>query len=356
MKILKFIGILILLVIAFFLIAGLVMPKEFTYEEEIVINQPEEQVFDYIKHLKNQDNYGTWNQIDPNMKSTYEGEDGTVGFTTFWESENWQVGKGNQKIVDIKEGESISTEIRLDGWDDPMLATMSTEPIGDNQTKVTWKNEGHSPYPFNAMALFFDMSDDFEEGLENLKEVLEAQETVVKDDELAALVAQYNQTKAALIAEVEGLSEAQLTFKPSPDQWSVGQCVDHIIKSEKGLLDMLQTAMTEQKQISRDSIMVSDEELMGFIVNREQKAKAPEAIQGENVYKDAQTAIKDFTAQREASIDFVNNYSSEQLRNQVLESPSGYVDAYQFLSFISGHGTRHTEQIKEVKANANFPK
>jgi len=355
MKVLKFIGVLIVLIIAFFLIAGLIMPKEFSNKEEIIINKPQEQVFNYVKHLKNQNNYGTWNLMDPDMKQTYKGEDASVGFTVFWESDNWQVGKGNQKIIEIEEGKSMTTEITIDDYGDPMIAKISTASIGEDKTKVTWENEGVMNYPFNTISLFIDMEDDFEDGLENLKKILEAQETVVKDDELNKLVGRYNESAERLMNALKGLNEEQLTFKVSDSTWSIGQCADHIIKTEKALMKMIESALTEKKEISRDSIKLTDNQVLEYITNREQKAKAPKAIQGQNTYTAPQEILEEFNAQREVFEGVVDTYTSKQLRQQVVQSPSGYVDAYQFLLFTSGHTLRHIAQIKEVKGNENFP-
>jgi hypothetical protein len=32
------------------------------------------------------------------------------------------------------------------------------------------------------------------------------------------------------------------------------------------------------------------------------------------------------------------------------------LDAYEWILFVAGHSERHTKQINEVKADANFPK
>jgi hypothetical protein len=45
------------------------------------------------------------------------------------------------------------------------------------------------------------------------------------------------------------------------------------------------------------------------------------------------------------------------LRDHALESPLGQkLDAYEWILFIGAHSERHTKQIKEVMADANFPK
>ena len=68
MKILKKILLFIVVIVAIALIAALFISKEMKAEREIVINKPKQQVFDYIKYVKNQDNYSKWNKMDPGMK------------------------------------------------------------------------------------------------------------------------------------------------------------------------------------------------------------------------------------------------------------------------------------------------
>ena len=102
MKFLKrlFIGILVL--IALVLIVALFVKKEYTIEHEVTIAKPKQEVFDYIKLLKNQANYSVWVKKDPNAKMEYKGTDGTVGFVSSWDG-NSDVGKGEQEIKKITE-------------------------------------------------------------------------------------------------------------------------------------------------------------------------------------------------------------------------------------------------------------
>lgn len=170
MKILKKIGIAVVILIALLLIVALFVPKEFKSEREIVINKPKQEVFDYIKYLKNQDNYGVWQLSDPNMKKSYEGTDGTVGFKYTWDSE--KLGKGSQTITNIIDSERIESDLDF-GFGDVAHAHFAVKEANPDQTTVTWGISGKTPYPFNIMGLFFDMGKDFEEGLQNLKNILE---------------------------------------------------------------------------------------------------------------------------------------------------------------------------------------
>ena len=40
-----------------------------------------------------------------------------------------------------------------------------------------------------------------------------------------------------------GLTPAQLNWKPSAEQWSVGQCFEHLIRTNRGLLPTLETVV-----------------------------------------------------------------------------------------------------------------
>ena len=44
-------------------------------------------------------------------------------------------------------------------------------------------------------------------------------------EERAAIVKQFEDTKANLLKEINGLSDAQMKFKPAPDRWSVADCL-----------------------------------------------------------------------------------------------------------------------------------
>jgi hypothetical protein len=55
---------IILGIIATILLLALVVPKGISARKEIVINRPVGEVFDFIKHLKNQQLYSKWATLD----------------------------------------------------------------------------------------------------------------------------------------------------------------------------------------------------------------------------------------------------------------------------------------------------
>ena len=181
MKIFKRILIILLVLVAIPLVAALFVKKDFMASQEIIINKPNAEVFNYVKYLKNQNNYSKWALMDPNMKKTYRGTDATVGFVSAWESESDDLGTGEQEIVAIEDNHKIDYELRfLKPFKMTNKATMTTEAVTDSTTKVVWTFSGRMKYPMNIMGLFVDfeksINNDFHEGLTNLKNILEKPE------------------------------------------------------------------------------------------------------------------------------------------------------------------------------------
>jgi len=169
----------ILLVVAgiifLLLIIALFMKKEHYVNREIIINAPRQKVFDYVKLLKNQDEFNKHAMAGPDRKREFTGTDGTVGYIYAW-SGNKNAGVGEKEIKNIIEGRRIETEIR---FVKPMTATaniiMETESLSDNQTKVSWSNAGTLKYPINIMIPMMEKSvaKGMDTSLSTLKNILE---------------------------------------------------------------------------------------------------------------------------------------------------------------------------------------
>ncbi len=178
MKTLKIIGIVIIALVAMFLITAIFVPKEYSVTREVLINKSNSEIFNYLKYLKNQDNFSVWSKMDPNMKKEFKGTDGTIGFISSWDSDNKDVGKGEQEIIKITNGKRIDFELRFkEPFEETDYAYFTTEEIDSITTKVVWGLNGKMNYPMNIMMLFMNFDDllgkDLEAGLNNLKNLSE---------------------------------------------------------------------------------------------------------------------------------------------------------------------------------------
>ncbi len=176
MNILITVLIVIAIIIAVVLIVALITKKTYSVEQEIIIDKPHSQVFNYIKYLKNQDTYNKWVMMDPNVRKTFTGTDGTEGFVYAWDSDDKNVGQGEQEIAKLAEGKRVDYKLRfIKPFKNTAAAYIATEEIPNDHTRVIWGMNGQNPFPFNIMNLIIPgiLAKDVKISLENLKRVLE---------------------------------------------------------------------------------------------------------------------------------------------------------------------------------------
>ncbi len=169
------------------------------------------------------------------------------------------------------------------------------------------------------------------------------------------LVNHLQKTRQFLLDEVAGLSEAQANFKPAEDRWSVAECAEHITLSEDFLRGAVGQAMQAPAAPERkEELKGKEDQVLQFVTDRSQKFQAPEPLRPTGRWDSLEATIEVFKASRKKTLDYAHS-TPEDLRSHIVAFPTGDMDAYQFLLFLSGHTERHTLQIQEVKAHADFP-
>ena len=177
MRVLKIVGIVLMIIIGVPLIVALFVPKDVQYEKSIEINAPIQVVWENVNSLSDMDKWSPWNQYDPTMKKEIIGKDGTVGAKQVWESNVDEVGKGSQTIAKLNAPNLIETDLKF-------FSPYESEAKGyvklkekNNKTLATWGFASEMPYPMNLMKLFTNMEDmmdkDWNDGLSKLKEISE---------------------------------------------------------------------------------------------------------------------------------------------------------------------------------------
>lgn len=168
----------VLAIIVLIVLLALIAPKTYNVSRSITVNKPVSEVFNYLKFIKNQDEWSPWKKKDPNMKQEHIGTDGQVGFVAKWEG-NKEVGTGEQEITGITENKSVNSQLRFyKPWKSQSDAYLTVKELDANSTKVVWGFSGVNKPPSNIFFLFFNMDKtvgkDFEEGLADLKRILES--------------------------------------------------------------------------------------------------------------------------------------------------------------------------------------
>jgi uncharacterized damage-inducible protein DinB len=160
------------------------------------------------------------------------------------------------------------------------------------------------------------------------------------------------------LALVDGLNDAQWTFKPGPDRWSVGETAEHIVLAEALLFGSVQRAVDAPPNPDWETKTRGKTEFIEKVmVDRTHKAIAPEAIQP-HAKMSREEVIQRYKDQRARAIQFAEE-TQVPLKEHTVDHPFpvfGTLNAYQWLIYVPLHNMRHDQQIAEVKASPGFPK
>lgn len=162
-------------------------------------------------------------------------------------------------------------------------------------------------------------------------------------------------TKKDVLDATKGLSPAQWNFKPAPDRWSIAECMEHIAAAEDFIRDNIVNGVMKAPPAPGRDVAAIDAGILENVPARKTKVQAPDPIKPTNRFGSPEAAIKHFVESRATTEEFLKTTSG--LRDHAADSPAGAKwDAYEFILLIAAHSERHTNQIKEVKADPNYPK
>jgi hypothetical protein len=172
-----------------------------------------------------------------------------------------------------------------------------------------------------------------------------------KDKALAYL----ESTKKDVLDAVGDLSPAQWNFKAAPDRWSIAECMEHIAAAEDYIRGAVENGVMKAPAVPGRDTAAIDAGIIANVPERKTKLQAPEAIKPTNRFGSPQGSVDHFVESRAKTEDYLK--ATPGLRDHVGDSPNGQKwDAYEFILLIAAHSERHTNQIKEVKADPNYPK
>jgi hypothetical protein len=115
---------------------------------------------------------------------------------------------------------------------------------------------------------------------------------------------------------------------------------------------MKSPATPEKKEAAKGK----DAQLRQQVEDRSTRVQAPEMLKPTSRWATQAELVKSFNTSRDKTINYIQT-TQEDLRSHFGPHPIlKDLDAYQWITLISAHCARHTDQIKEVKADPNFPK
>ena len=166
------------------------------------------------------------------------------------------------------------------------------------------------------------------------------------------LVAHLEMTESWLASELEGLSDAQLTFKMTPESWSIKDVAEHLAIAEPQYWDNLEASLKAPVK-NGWTPTATDEQMLWYGIDRTNRQKTGEARVPHGTYKTAADALAAFRKLRATMHEYAQGTNEDLRSRKLLE---GNMDVYQWFLMISTHSQRHILQIREIKAAEGFPK
>ena len=166
------------------------------------------------------------------------------------------------------------------------------------------------------------------------------------------LIAHLDMTNAWLESELSGLSKAQLTFKMTPESWSVMEVVEHLAIAEPQYWKNFQESLAKPVQPDFKA-QATDLAMLWYGIDRTNRSTTGEARVPRGTYATVTDSLASFRKLR-AEMMQVARTTEEDLRGRQYLTASQ--DLYQWFLMISTHAQRHILQIREVKAHKDYPK
>ena len=166
------------------------------------------------------------------------------------------------------------------------------------------------------------------------------------------LVAHLEMTEHWLSTEVDGLSASQLTFRPSPDSWSIKDVVEHLAIAEPQYWQQVQASLKAAVTPGYKP-EATDAGILWYGIDRTERARTGDARVPDGRFKTAAEALASFAELRATMLTQARESQDDFRGRKLIE---GNMDVYQWFLMISTHAQRHILQIREIKADKRYPR
>ncbi len=181
---------------------------------------------------------------------------------------------------------------------------------------------------------------------------------------LARLVVDVEQVASDTRATFGQLTPEQINWKPSDKQWSVGQCFDHLIVTNRMIFPTLKKIIKGEKKKRLYERMPLLPSLFGRLFIKAVQPESTRRFKAPKIFKPSSsqissTVVEDFVNQQKRVVKYMRATEGLDLQSIVVTSPVSKLVIYNLLdayTIIVTHERRHFMQAKRVMEAEGFPK
>jgi len=167
------------------------------------------------------------------------------------------------------------------------------------------------------------------------------------ESEKKAILRELESGRDALGESVAGIDDALAKRKPSNKSWSILECVEHMIESERYLLSRLRAAESVDQPFEKSR---REAKIARLAVDRTRKIEAPAQAHPKGRFQTFAQAVAAFDQVRAEVIEWVESCTGDP-RRMLTDHPliAGPVTCAETLVMIAAHPARHAKQIEEIR-------
>jgi hypothetical protein len=153
--------------------------------------------------------------------------------------------------------------------------------------------------------------------------------------------------QGALREALEGVNAAMAAHKPSPESWSILDCVEHVVVTERYLMTRLQAAQNSERPFEKSR---REAKIAILAADRTRRIEAPRQAHPKGRFTTLSEALAALDATRAEVVNWVNNCAGDS-RCMLTDHPliAGPVTCAETLIMIAAHSARHAKQIEEIR-------
>ena len=165
--------------------------------------------------------------------------------------------------------------------------------------------------------------------------------------ERAKILRELQAGRDALGAAIAGVDDELARRKPSHEAWSILECVEHMIESERYLLTRLHAAELADEPFEKSR---REEKIARLAADRKRRIEAPQQAHPKGRFDALGEALTAFDETRAEVVRWVENCTGDP-RRMMTDHPLivGPVTCAETLVMIAAHPARHAKQIDEIR-------
>jgi len=180
-------------------------------------------------------------------------------------------------------------------------------------------------------------------------------DTMITDQERETALALLARSRGVVLKAIEGVTESQARWKPTPERWSILEYVEHLAVSDDALVALVKRTLESPARAETTEERSAREQKIRETPVPRGVNRAPEHLKPVARFNTLAEAVSAFLAARERTVEYARS-TADDLRKHFAPHPVlGSLDGFQWLCGNARHAETHAAHVVEIRGMPDFP-